>query len=192
MKNFGGEPVWVSHSRLALLAPTAEIKKELLDPSSLTKKIVRLCKEQCDQNFQVRVVAQNFSVPTRSESFKLNFKQGEVANIRSVLLMCGESPWIFARTVIPTKSLNRSLRRLTQLGSRSLGDILHRSRVMERGEVEFCKLNRAHTLFQEILKSGQIKIKVDSLWARRILYRIDGDPLLVIEIILPKYNRPKD
>lgn len=174
-------PRWVSESQLALLRPSGKTRRYLVHSGSLTKKIIR----SCDSKFRVDVVAQQFSAIDHSERELLGLQAGATANVRSVLLYCGNRPWVFAHTVIPHHALKRSLRRLTQLGNRSLGAVLHSSRVMERSTVEYANLQPHHLLFQEAAEC--VGKKPISLWGRRILYKIDGDPLLVTEIFLPEF-----
>ncbi len=175
------EPQWVNERQLSLLQPSRSIRNHLLDSSSLTRKIVN----SCNGKFRVEVLIQRYSTISHSERQRLGLRVGETANARSVLLRCGEYPWVFAHTIIPHYALNRSLRRLTRLGNRSLGAVLHASRVMERTNVEYARFHSHHQLFREAI-SG-IEKKPDSLWGRRILYRIDGDPLLVNELFLPAF-----
>lgn len=53
---------------------------------------------------------------------------------------------------------------------------------MERSHVEYARFLPQHTLFQQAVVP--LERAPDRLWGRRILYRIDGDPLLVHEIFL--------
>ncbi|MBC8519447.1 MAG: chorismate lyase [Gammaproteobacteria bacterium] len=175
------EPHWVTENRLSLLNPDNQMRRHLVHSGSLTRKIVQSCSSQ----FRVDVVMQKFSAINHSERQLLGLRSGSTANVRSVLLYCGEHPWVFAHTVIPHYALKRSLRRLTQLGNRSLGAVLHSSRVMERSTVEYAELLPQHLLFQEAAEC--LNRKPASLWGRRILYQIDGDPLLVNEIFLPRF-----
>ncbi len=172
------EPRWVTERALMLLHPPLAVRNQLTDSGSLTKRIIRGCSGQ----FRVEVLSQGFTAINRSERQRLHLQCGETANTRSVLLYCGDHPWVFAHTVIPHYALRRSLRRLTQLGNRSLGAVLHASRVMERSGVEYARFLPHHRMFQEA--TTMLKRAPHSLWGRRILYRIDGDPLLVNELFL--------
>ena len=173
------EPLWVDEKRLLLLAPPTVVRKQLTQSGSLTKTIT----QSCDQRFKVAVIQQQFATVELSERHRLHLSTTATANIRTVLLHCGNQPWVFARTTIPHYALRRSLRRLIQLGNRSLGAVLHRSRAMERSNVEYACFTQQHTLFQQATR--HLKQPPEMLWGRRILYRIDGDPVLVNELFLP-------
>ena len=172
------EPRWVTERQLVLLQPPLALRSQLTDSGSLTKRIINGCSGQ----FRVEVLSQRFSPINRSECQRLHLQPGATANTRSVLLYCGNHPWVFAHTVIPHYALKRSLRRLTQLGNRSLGAVLHASRVMERSTVEYARFLPHHRMFREA--TATLRKKPAALWGRRILYRIDGDPLLVNELFL--------
>lgn len=176
------EPIWVSELQLALLQPDQTTRRLLIDTGSLTRKII----QHCGGRFSVEVLEQKFGRLSHSEREILGLRDGETGNTRAVLLHCSSKPWVFARTVIPHYALRRSLRRLTQLGDRSLGAVLHSSRVMERSYVEYARFLPHHTLYQQATHS--LKRKPSQLWGRRILYHIDGNPLLVHELFLATFS----
>lgn len=176
------EPHWASETELALLQPDCTTQRLLVDSGSLTRKIVQCC----NGRFSVKVLQQQFSRLSLHERNILKLRNGESGNTRAVLLHCEQKPWVFAHTVIPHYALQRGLRRLTQLGNRSLGAVLHSSRVMERSHVEYARFLPHHTLFRQA--TSTLKQKPKELWGRRILYRIDGDPLLVHELFLPDFD----
>ncbi len=176
------EPVWVPASRLSLLQPDIATKRRITDPGSLTQKIILSCRH----TFSVEVVRQGYAETRHSEQRLLQLRPGQSANIRAVRLCCGQQPWVYAHTVIPHYSLHRSLRRLTQLGNRSLGAFLHQSRRAQRSLVEYARFTPKHWLFQQATTDLQINSK--RLWGRRILFHLDGVPLLVHELFLPPFH----
>jgi chorismate--pyruvate lyase len=103
--------------------------------------------------------------------------------IREVELLCDETPWVFARTLIPATSLQRSVRRLTQLGERPLGAVLFSDPKVIRGETQYARLQQRHTLFQGACE--HLTAAPETLWGRRTLFTISARPLLVNEIFLP-------
>jgi chorismate-pyruvate lyase len=58
---------------------------------------------------------------------------------------------------------------------------------MERSHVEYARFQPQHTLYQQA--TAHLKQPPKVLWGRRILYRIDGNPLLVHELFLPEFNQ---
>ncbi len=175
------EPLWVPESRLSLLQPDHQSRRLLTDSGSLTRKIM----QHCSGPFSVKVLHQHYTAASHGEREILKLPSGQSTHVRAVHLYCKQTPWVFAHTVIPHHSLRRSLRRLTQLGNRSLGAILHNSRLMERSHVEYARFEPHHTLYQQA--TAHLKRKPPQLWGRRILYRIENNPILVHELFLPTF-----
>jgi chorismate--pyruvate lyase len=117
-----------------------------------------------------------------SEHRALGMKQGDRAVIREVRLMCGDTPWVFARTVIPVRSLRGAQRRLIRLGSKPLGAALFADPGLRRGEVEVARMSPGEQLFARAVGSATSS---KAVWGRRSVFWLQGKPLLVSEIFLP-------
>ncbi|MFP1763101.1 chorismate lyase [Lonsdalea quercina] len=85
--------------------------------------------------------------------------------LREVMLYGDGRPWLFGRTVIPERTLQKSNQALTQIGREPLGRYLFQQGAPER---DFINPGR----------SGD-------LWARRSRLRLAGHPLLLTEVFLP-------
>ncbi len=151
----------------------------LRDTGSLTARL----KGICDAGFSVRLLSQGWRKPLYSEGRMLKMRQGEVAIVREVELMCDDAAWVFARTIIPASSLRGPARRLSMLGTKPLGEVLFSDPRMQRGPVEVARLQPRHSLFA--VASSSLNAKPDRLWGRRTLFYLAGVPLLVNEIFLP-------
>ncbi|MFK5893221.1 MAG: chorismate lyase, partial [Pseudomonadota bacterium] len=81
-----------------------KITSWLLDSNSLTRRIIKFCGSKQSQ-FRVQVLKQGVSLPTVSEAAKLKMKTRQWAYIREVLLYCGETPVVYAKTIIPLSTL---------------------------------------------------------------------------------------
>jgi len=164
------------YSRTAL--PTG-LRDWLLDTASLTLRLQQLCPE----SFRVRLLSQVWGRPFGDEARLLGMRPGSRALIRQVQLLCGEQVWVYARTVIPARSLRGRLQRLAHLGTRPLGGMLFADPSMQRGEVELARLGSGQTLHAAAtfhLAPGPAEI-----WGRRTVFRLADKPLLVSEIFLP-------
>jgi len=111
---------------------------------------------------------------------------GELAIVREVELVCYGEPWVFARTLIPARSVQGAARRLTFLGDRPLGEVLFADPHMQRGEVQMARIKPRHRLFARATRHMG---EVDQIWGRRSLFELADKPLLVNEIFLP--NMPE-
>ncbi|MEE9492760.1 MAG: chorismate lyase [Gammaproteobacteria bacterium] len=150
----------------------------LRDRSSLTDRLRGCCKEP----FSVQVVDQGWGNPALHESRALGIQHGERAMVREVLLMCGTRPTVFARTVIPVRTLSGRERRLAFLGNRPLGAYLFTDPSMHRGAVEISRLTAGNDIYQRAV-SG-LRKKPQTVWGRRSVFFLSDKPLLVSEFFL--------
>jgi chorismate--pyruvate lyase len=113
----------------------------------------------------------------------LDLPHNRYALVRQVALLCADTPWVFARTVIPRLTLRGAQRRLARLGARPLGALLFADPTLRRGCVELARLEWGQPLFREAAQFFGPPPR--HLWARRSLFYTRENPLLVSEIFLP-------
>ena len=175
------EPDWGDWRSQRLREVPPGLPNWLLESGSLTRRVVQACGGGC---FRVRLLHQGWGSPLNSERRLLRTRRGVMMLIREVELLCDERPWVFARTLIPATSLQRSVRRLTQLGERPLGAVLFSDPKVHRGVTQIARLLPKHPLFQAAC--AHVEQSPESLWGRRTLFTLSGRPLLVNEIFLPE------
>jgi len=173
------EPLWRPARRLNRAGIPAKYLPWLLDPASLTERIIH----HCPRRFRVQLLSQARVRPLRNEAMALGMRFGSRAVVRQVQLVCGDTPWVCARTIIPPFTLARQSRRFSGLGTRSLGALLFADPSMERGEVEVARLTPSERLYHLITRD--LREKPEVIWGRRSLFRLGGKPLLVCEFFLP-------
>lgn len=174
------EPVWQRLGRRRPRDVPATAWSWLADPGSLTGRV----QGACAGRFEVRLLGQVWGTALPSERRILsNGLRGRVL-IREVELLCDGAPRVFARTVIPFRSLAGAARRLGRLGVRPLGAVLFAHPATRRDKVEFARLAPADPLYAAAV--GHLPGEPPAvLWGRRTLYHYAGKPLLVNEIFLP-------
>ncbi len=170
---------WYSRSRLFQHNLPAHLTGWLLDSGSLTRRLRQLCPDQ----FRVHVLWQGWNRPSPDEARVLGLRLDAWAWIREVQLLCNNQPWVFARTLIPAKTLHGRSRRLTQLGNRPLGEVLFADPGVRRGPVEIAHIAVGQRLHQRAFADRAEP--PDAIWGRRSLFWIGERPLLVCEIFLP-------
>lgn len=139
----------------------------LLARGSLTQGIRRRC-----ARFGVRDVQQRYE------------RVGRVrALLREVYLYCGETPVVYAFSVLPLASLRGDWRRLGNLGARPLGEALFGNPRVQRAPLMFRKLSARHPLYRRA--SRTLSHPPASLWARRSTFTLHGRPIQVTEVFLP-------
>lgn len=141
----------------------------LLDKGSLTQRLVGLSRG----DFQVEVLRRGFRPALPLEQQALATGPRHWPFVREVNLHCFGQPWVYARTIIPTSSLQGRAQGLTRLGNKPLGAILFSDPRIERGPIRVIHLPAPLTPWQQ------------DLWGRCSLFYLDRNPLLVSEYFLP-------
>jgi chorismate--pyruvate lyase len=173
------EPDWHVASRLHRREVPEQVLRWLLDPASLTRRILATCQGR----FRVEVLFQGWARPQHNELRELGMRQGSTGFVREVHLLCDDRPWVFARTVIPRTTLTGPRRCLMRLKSRPLGAVLFADPSMQRGPVEIARLSPCDKLYPAAIR--HLTERPEIIWGRRSLFTLGGKPLLVSEIFLP-------
>ncbi|TNE79668.1 MAG: chorismate lyase [Gammaproteobacteria bacterium] len=181
------EPRWHQQHCAPYSLLNGVLRSWLLDRGSLTERLVRLSQG----HFRVQILHQGMARPRPSEVRTLGMGQRQQALIREVILLGHDSPWVYARSVIPHSSLTGRLRSLRKLDTRPLGALLFSDPHMERGPIELAYQDTRSTPLPAPLQDLQAVLA-----GRRSLFWLDDKPLLVCEMFLPDfppstpYNNP--
>ena len=151
----------------------------LTDRGSLTARITRRC-----DAFRVEVLFQGLRRPDRDEVFMFSDRGRSRALVREVFLYCGDTPVVFAHTVLDPETLSGSWRSVAKLGNRPLGAALFADPRIERHPLRSRKIGRHHDLHRRL--RAIVSDAPQSLWARRSLFRLHNSPILVTEVFLPE------
>lgn len=170
---------WRPAARWSRTQLPQRLRTWLLDPASLTQRILCACRGA----FRVNVLSQTWCRPFWNEARVLGLAVGRRALVRQVQLLCDEDPWVFARTIIPAATLTGAQRRLARLRSRSLGAVLFSDPTMTRAQTEIARLVPGDPLFA--LARGGLAVQSGEIWGRRAVFRLSGKPLLVTELFSP-------
>jgi chorismate lyase len=150
----------------------------LVDEGSLTQRLQAHC-----QTFAVTHVTQYWGRPQPDEAALLGMRRRERALLREVRLCCDGIPVVFARSVLPRRSLRGEWHGLGQLGARPLGAALFANPSVIRTPLAFRKLLPRHASYRHAIAA--LSCKPSSLWARRSVFMLHRAPILVTEIFLP-------
>jgi chorismate lyase len=151
----------------------------LLNRGSLTQ----LIQQHCCNVFRVKPVFQSLAKACGDELAVMNLRRDELALVREVYLYCGDNPVVFAHSVVAREDLRGAWRGLSGLGNRSLGTVLFTNPVVKRTPLLFKKLTSTHPLFSRACQ--RLQVKPAGLWARRSLFSLHGQSILVTEVFLP-------
>jgi chorismate--pyruvate lyase len=173
------EPRWQAHTPSARHDAPLDLLDWLLDPASLTSRLQQTCAGQ----FRVEPVSQLWQRPMLNEAQALGVRPHERCFVREVRLLCDDRPWVFARTVIPVRTLTGPRRRLSRLGKKPLGAVLFADPSMQRSGIEIAKLLPGQALFARA--TADLPKQPATIWGRRSAFYLNHKPLLVSEIFLP-------
>lgn len=173
------EPTWKSRNMLLGKLISGDVSSWLFEQGSLTRRIQKCC----NKTFHVKVLSQKWLRPMLNESIRLQVKPEQRALIREVILYCGDTPWVFARSVLPGKTLTGRRRFLGKLGNRPLGEVLFSDPDIYRDELEVACINKGQRMYSNA--TDCLLNKPEKLWGRRSVFHLHKKTLLVNEIFLP-------
>jgi chorismate lyase len=167
------DTIW--YSRPSIATP---YRTWLTDRGSLTQRIAERCPD-----VRVAVVFQGLRDANRDERFLFAEAPRARVLVREVYLYCGDTPVVFAHSVLRLADLHGVWRRVSGLGSRPLGGALFADPRVRRGPLRQKKLDRRHELYDRALNA--LPGVRGPLWARRSLFVLHNSPILVTEVFLP-------
>lgn len=150
----------------------------LEDHGSLTRRLQSVC-----PHLRVQRLRQHIASPLRDEYRQLGLRRGQRALIRDVLLICGDTPLVYAHSVIPLAGLDGPWVALSRLGNRPLGAALFADPKVRRFPLEYRQLDARHPLYSAAV--AHLDRAPRRLWMRRSQFALAGHPLLVTEVFLP-------
>ena len=109
--------------------PDPLLKDWLLNTGSLTERLQTSCR-----NFQVKVLFHGLSeIPDIETEYLYQEQDIEpgATQVREVVLMGDNRPWVFARSLIPASFVENVMSDITQLGDKPLGKIMYMRNVVK-------------------------------------------------------------
>ena len=164
--------------------PLATLNDWLFDQGSLTQRLKQLCTDA----FTVQLLCEGWQTLSADECQALNVTGNSCGWVREVFLCDGQQPWVFARSVASQAELESSGFNISQLGTRSLGELLFSQQAFKRGVMHIRQLpcQQLPSIAQQHT-SNQTHV-----WARRSCFKKDTLGVLVAEIFLPQLWQDTD
>jgi chorismate--pyruvate lyase len=135
---------------------------------------------QCLGQLDVEVIEEVWGTPTAREKKRLKLRPREAARIRTVLLKVDGNVVIYARSIIPARSLQGHWRQVKRLKNKPLGGYLFQHRSLIRSNIEITQLPKCMFPDQQ-----------NALWARRSVFHQYGPGILVNEAFFNEINQLK-
>ena len=128
----------------------------------------------------VEVIEDSWGTPTGRERKRLSLRPREAARIRTVLLKVDGIIVIYARSIIPARSIKGHWRQVKHLKDKPLGGYLFQHKALTRSSIEVTQLPKR--MFPN---------QPDALWARRSVFQQFGPGILVNEAFFDEINQLK-
>lgn len=151
----------------------------LTAPGSLSERLRRAC----IAGFRVQRLRQGRGAAWCDERDPLRLTAHDQPLVREVLLCCGATPVVFARSIAAANHLDGPWRSLRGLRARPLAAMLFADPRIQRGAMAYCHLDERAPLYRRAALA--VADLPSELWARRSVFCRQGAPLLVTEVFLP-------
>jgi chorismate--pyruvate lyase len=169
---------WLTHP---YAIPRAQ-RPWLSDRGSLTRRLKTRCR-----HFALRRIATGCARAYRDEQCSLHLRAGSVQYRRDVVLICNGTDVVYAHSVLPRAGLRGGWNRITQLGTRPLGEALFSNPRVRRKSLSYRRLDRRDPLYRAAVRARKTSSR--TLWARRSVFCLNGHALMVSEVFLTEIAR---
>lgn len=163
--------------------PSDNLRGWLIDPASLTYKLMAHC-----QQFRVQRLRQQRALCLAEEWRAIGLPRRRQVQERDVLLRCDGRPMVLGHTVVALDTTATEWPFFSTLGERSLGTTLFGDPLVVRGQLQFARLYGSHPLVQRMCAATGNNSFVYPLWARRSIFRRKTGVMLVTEVFFPEID----
>lgn len=140
----------------------ASILSWLSESGPITNRI------KLSQKFELELLNDEIDEISKEEKLFLN-SVSETFRVRRVILLGNNTPVVYAKSVIPSSTIENGLSSLGKIGNAPLGDILFTPGV-------FTKL--------EMVCASFLSKEKNIYWGRKIKYSVNSEPISVMEVFL--------
>ena len=152
---------WISFEKMSVLLSNKNIKSWLVEKGPITKRI------KSEEVFKLNLIKDEIDDIDGSEKKFLDEISGNI-RVREVMLMGNNIPRVYAKSLIPVKTIENGFSRLGKLGTRPLGDILFEKEIFKKTDVVYAEFQDKDSIF----------------WGRKTKYIVKNMPLSVMEVFL--------
>lgn len=154
--------------------PDFHLKNWLLDTGSLTERLQAHCRD-----FRVQLLGQQ---PAPLLDNERELMETDAPYVVREVLLCGEqTPWVFARSLLPMALCEADNGELSTLGEKPLGRLLFNDPRFVRQPFQLTCIQPGNELLQQLnLTTCQ------PLWGRRSVFLFQQWRLMVAEVFLPQ------
>ena len=152
---------WISFEKMTILLANENIKSWLIEKGPITKRI------KSEESFKLNLIKDEISAVDDSEK-KFLEETSDNIKVREVILLGNNIPRVYAKSLIPIRTIENGFSRLGELGTKPLGDILFEKEIFEKTDVVYAQFQDKDSIF----------------WGRKTKYIVKNMPLSVMEVFL--------
>ena len=152
---------WISFKKMSILLVNENIKSWLIEKGPITKRI------KSEESFKLNLIKDEISAVDDSEK-KFLEETSDNIKVREVILLGNNIPRVYAKSLIPIRTIENGFSRLGELGTKPLGDILFEKEIFKKTDVVYAQFQDKDSIF----------------WGRKTKYIVKNMPLSVMEVFL--------
>jgi chorismate-pyruvate lyase len=182
-----GASYWKNVNSTEAGHPPETLRQWLYKPFVLSKALKKVC-----QNFYVEITDQRIKPLYADEVALLKCYETPYGYIRETYLGEAGNPLVYARVTMPHDTYTANKEALDNLGARPIGEtFLYKNPSLTRSEFEVKRITQDdellfdalvhHNFYEAVI---QKQTRIHELWARRSVFTIAGNPLLITEVFL--------
>ena len=152
---------WISFEKMSILLVNENIKSWLIEKGPITKRI------KSKESFKLNLIKDEISAVNDSKK-KFLEETSDNIKVREVILLGNNIPRVYAKSLIPIRTIENGFSRLGELGTKPLGDILFEKEIFKKTDVVYAQFQDKDSIF----------------WGRKTKYIVKNMPLSVMEVFL--------
>ncbi len=152
---------WMTYKEMINQVKNDSIKSWLSESGPITKRI------SANENFELNLLREEIDEVDETEKKYLGNSIGDI-KVREVLLLGNKVPKVYAKSLIPVKTIRKGFSKLGSLGTKPLGDILFEKNIFNKIDVMYSSFVHEDSIF----------------WGRKTKYLVKNLPFSVMEIFL--------
>ena len=152
---------WITYKEMINQVKNDSIKSWLSESGPITKRI------SANENFELNLLREEIDEVDETEKKYLGNSIGDI-KVREVLLLGNKVPKVYAKSLIPVKTIKKGFSKLGSLGTKPLGDILFEKNIFNKIDVMYSSFVHEDSIF----------------WGRKTKYLVKNLPFSVMEIFL--------
>ena len=152
---------WISFKKMTILLANENIKSWLIEKGPITKRI------KSKESFKLNLIKDEICSVDDSEK-KFLEETSDKIKVREVILLGNNIPRVYAKSLIPIRTIENGFSRLGELGTKPLGDILFEKEIFKKTDMVYAQFQNKDSIF----------------WGRKTKYLVKNMPLSVMEVFL--------